>query len=99
MSIQTAISLFYDREHREEDALRQIDTALVVQPSNWEMLVNRGFYLTKLRRDAEAVAVLERAIALETGNNPQQLEIARHTLAVARRRLAGGEGPEAGAPR
>jgi len=101
MSVQTAISLFYDREHREDDALRQIDTALVVQPDNWELLVDRGFFLTKLRRDAEAVAVLEKAIALQTGNNPQQLEIARHTLAAARRRLAVGEGPEAGlaAPR
>jgi hypothetical protein len=101
MSVQTAISLFYDREHREDDALRQIDTALVVQPNDWELLVDRGFFLAKLQRDAEAVAVLEKAIALETGNNPQQLEIARHTLAAARRRLAVGEGPEGGsaAPR
>jgi tetratricopeptide (TPR) repeat protein len=98
MSIQTAISMFYDREHREDDALRQIDTALVVQPNNWEMLVSRGFFLAKLGREAEAVAVLEQAIALEKGNNPQQLELARRTLAAARRRLAGGESPDA-APR
>jgi hypothetical protein len=89
-----AMSQFYDREHREEDALREIDRALAIE-ADWEMLVARGFYLGKLGRDAEAVSVLRRAIALETGNNPDLLNLAHRTLATAKRRLGGGEGPEA----
>jgi tetratricopeptide (TPR) repeat protein len=100
-TIHVALSALYDREHREDDAVREIDRALVIEPDNWRMLVNRGFYLTKLRRDAEAVAVLERAIALDTGNDPMQLDVAHRTLAAAQRRLAREERPEAGpaAPR
>jgi len=94
-TIHVALSVLYDREHREEDALREIDRALAIEPDSWRMLVNRGFYLTELRRNAEAVAVLERAIALDTGNDPQQLESARRTLAAARRRLGGEEDLEA----
>jgi tetratricopeptide (TPR) repeat protein len=97
-TIHVALSALYDREHREEEALREIDRALAIEPDSWRMLVNRGFYLTKLRRDAEAVAVLERAIALDTGNDPRQRDVALRTLATARRRLAGGETPDA-APR
>jgi hypothetical protein len=99
--IRINLSALYDREHRTQDALRTIDAALADEPDNPDMLVNRGIYLTELRRDAEAVAVLARAIALDRGNNPKQLEIARRTLATARRRLGrSGEGipqlPEAG---
>jgi tetratricopeptide (TPR) repeat protein len=95
-TIHVALSAVYDREHREEDALREIDRALALEPDEWRMLVNRGVYLTKLRRDAEAVAVLERAIALDTGNDPKQFDIALRTLAAARRRLGGKERPEGG---
>ena len=64
------------------------------------MLLNRGIYLTKLRRDAEAVAALERAIALDPGHDPRQLDVARRTLATAQGRLREGregarESPEA----
>jgi len=95
VNIRVAISQFYDREHREEDALREIDAAIAVEPNNWHTLVNRGIYLTKLGRDAEAVAALRRAIVLNTGDDPSQLNIAHRTLATAKRRLGGEEGPEA----
>jgi hypothetical protein len=94
--IREAMSVIHDREHREEDALREIDAALAVEPDNWHMLVNRGVYLTKLRRDAEAVTDLQRAIALYPGIDPKQIEVARRTLAGAQRRLGAEEGPEPG---
>jgi hypothetical protein len=95
VNIRLALSRFYDRMNREEDALREIDAALAVEPENWHTLVNRGIYLAKLGRDAEAASVLQRAIALETGNDPELLRIARRTLAAAERRLGGDEDPEA----
>ena len=89
-----AMSGLYDREYRDEDALREIDAALALEPNDWHMLVNRGLYLAKLRREAEAVVVLKQAIALDSGNDPKQLDIARHTLATAQRRLGGEQGPQ-----
>jgi len=86
--IHMAMSGLYDREYRDEDALREIDAALALEPNDFNMLVNRGLYLAKLRCDAEAVVVLKQAIALDSGNDPKQLDIARHTLAAAQRRLA-----------
>ena len=99
--IHEAISAIYDREGRKEDALREIDQALAVAPDNWHILVNRGVYLTKLGRDAEAVTALQRAIALYPGIDPKQIDTAHHALADAQRRLGGKEAPEAGpaAPR
>jgi len=99
--IRINLSALYDREDRTQDALRTIDAALADEPDNPDMLVNRGIYLTELRRDAEAVAVLTKAIALDRGHDPKQLEIAQRTLATARARLGpGSEGvpplPEAG---
>jgi Tfp pilus assembly protein PilF len=85
--IHVAMSALFDREHREEDALREIDVALAVEPDNPLMLLNRGIYLTQLRRDAEAVAVLQRVIALDTGHDAKQLDVARRTLATAQGRL------------
>jgi hypothetical protein len=95
--ISVNLSALFDREHRTEDALRVIDAALAVEPDNPSMLLNRGIYLTKLRRDAEAVVALQRAIALDPGHDPRQLEIARRTLATAQARLGGGgvRAPEA----
>jgi hypothetical protein len=91
--IRINLSALYDRENRTQDALRTIDAALVDEPDNPDMLVNRGIYLTELRRDAEAVEALTRAIALDRGNNPKQLEIARRTLATARARLGPSDVP------
>ena len=85
--IHVALSALYDREHREEDALREIDAALAEEPDDGFMLLNRGIYLTKLHRNAEAVAALQRAIALDTGHDAKQLEVARRTLAIAQGRL------------
>jgi len=75
------------REHRTQDALDEIDRALAGEPDNWHMLVMRGVYLAELRRDVEAVTVLERAIALDQGNDPKLLEVARQTLAAVQRRI------------
>jgi hypothetical protein len=94
--VRVAMSALYDREHRDEDALREIDAALAVQPNDAHMLMNRGIYLTKLGRNAEAVAALQRAIALDTSDNTQQHDLERRVLATAQRRLgATGEDPEA----
>jgi tetratricopeptide (TPR) repeat protein len=93
--VRVAMSALYDREHREEDALREIDAALALDPDNAHSLMNRGIYLTKLGRNAEAVAALQRAIALDTSNNTQQNDLERRVLATAQRRLAvTGEDPE-----
>jgi hypothetical protein len=89
--IRVNLSALYDREHRTQDALREIDAALAEEPDSPSMLLNRGIYLTELRRDAEAVAALQRAIALDPGHDPRQLEIARRTLATAQARLGGAE--------
>jgi Tfp pilus assembly protein PilF len=89
--IHEDMSAIYEREHREEDALHEIDLALAVEPNNPWMLVNRGLCLTNLRRDAEAVAVLQRAIALDRGRDPKLLDLARSTLATAQSRLGRSE--------
>ncbi|HKE11444.1 MAG TPA: hypothetical protein VKE73_07720 [Myxococcota bacterium] len=93
--VRVAMSALYDREHREEDALREIDAALALEPNDAHSLMNRGIYLTKLGRNAEAVAALQRAIALDTSNNTQQHELERRVLSAAQRRMAAtGEDPE-----
>jgi len=94
-TIRAAMSEIYDREHRAEDALREIDTALALEPENSYFLVDRGIYLTRLGRDAEAVTVLKRAIALDRGNNPNLPNVAHRTLATAQRRLGEEKEPEA----
>jgi tetratricopeptide (TPR) repeat protein len=81
------LSVLYDRMQQEEDALREIDAALDIEPDNYSMLVDRGFYLTEMGRDAEAVATLQRAIALDRGHDPSNLEPARRLLATAQSRL------------
>jgi tetratricopeptide (TPR) repeat protein len=95
-TIHRFMGAIYDRENREEDALHEIDAALAVEPENWHMLVDRGLYLTNLHRNAEAVAVLQQAIALDSGDNLNQLGLARRLLATAQRRLGEEEGPGAG---
>ena len=96
MRIRVAMSALYDREHREEDALHEIDAALAVEPNDPQMLMLRGIYLTNLGRNAEAVVVLQRAIALDTLKNTQQLALARRVLATAQSRLGRSEeNPEA----
>ncbi len=93
--IHAFMSVIYDREHREEDALLEIDAALAADPDDWKILVNRGLYLFKLQRNADAVAALQRAIALDSGDDFKQLDLARRLLATAQRRLGGAEGPRA----
>ena len=85
--VHVDMSALYDRDHRPEEALREIDAALALEPDNANALLNRGIYLTELRRDAEAVPILERVIALNAGNDAKLLAIAHRTLATARRRL------------
>jgi tetratricopeptide (TPR) repeat protein len=93
--VHVAMSALYDRERREEDALREIDAALALDPNDAHSLMNRGIYLTKLGRNAEAVAALQRAIALDQSNNTQQHELELRVLATAQRRMAAtGEDPE-----
>jgi len=94
--IRVAMSALYDRENREEDALHEIDAALAVEPNDPQMLMVRGIYLAKLGRNAEAVVVLQQAIALDTLKNTQQLALARRVLATAQSRLGRSEeNPEA----
>jgi hypothetical protein len=95
-TIHRFMGAIYDRENREEDALHEVDAALAAEPENWHMLVDRGLYLTNLHRNAEAVAVLQQAIALDSGDNLNQLGLARRLLATAQRRLGEEEGPGAG---
>jgi hypothetical protein len=88
--IHAAMSAVFDREHRTEDALREVDAALAVEPDNPFILLNRGIYLTKLQRDREAVEVLQRVIALDRSPDPTQRNIALRTLARAQARLGRG---------
>jgi len=95
--VHMAMSAIYYRERRAEDALHEIDAALAVESNDPQMLVNRGIYLIALHRDAEAVAVLQRAIALDQGIvfDPEQRDAARRAVADALHRLGGEERPEA----
>jgi hypothetical protein len=95
--VRANLAMLLYREHRTQDALGEIDRALAGEPDNWHMLAIRGVYLAELGRDVEAVTVLERAIALDQGNDPKQLEVARQTLATVQRRiqLRAEEGREA----
>jgi tetratricopeptide (TPR) repeat protein len=91
------LSVIYSREHRTEEALRAIDQALRAEPTNSHMLINRGMYLSNVGRDAEAIADLERGIALYPGGDPKHLDEGRRTLALCRQRLGGEGGRESGA--
>ena len=91
------LSVLYSHEDRTEDALRMIDRALRAEPNNSHMLINRGMYLSSLGRDAEAVADLERGIALYPGGDPKHLDKGRRTLALSRQRLAREGSRESGA--
>ena len=51
--------------HRLRDALESCDTALAIDPSNTEALVNRGNVLMELGRLKDALAAYDRAWAIK----------------------------------
>ena len=86
------MSAIYDRKHQPEEALHEIDASLALEPNNVTALLNRGICLTNLGRDAEAIPVLQRVVALTAGNDPRLLALALRTLDMAQTRLRRGGG-------
>jgi tetratricopeptide (TPR) repeat protein len=84
--VHVQISELYDRKHEPELALQEVDTALALSPDDVVALLNRAIYLTELRRDAEAIPVLKRVLAMNLANDPRLLALAQQTLALAQSR-------------
>ena len=84
-------SMFYGRlpEASMDSALTHLRAAVALQPRAIAHLVELGTTLADERRDREAAALLERALALPTGwvGDDVYRARARKTLAAVRRRL------------
>jgi TolB-like protein/Flp pilus assembly protein TadD len=62
------VSWILFQAHRYEDAIRESHSALAIQPDNAVNLMDLGFALIADNKPAEAIPVLEKAVALSPGS-------------------------------
>jgi len=85
LAIHMDLGSIADRQHRLDDALREFDMVLEIEPGEPKALVNRAIILTNMGRYGEAIPVLERVIAAGAGNDSAILSVAHRALAAALR--------------